>query len=412
MNKNNASTSKPKNRTETPPFVIGQTQSTPVGGTSKNVKNVPKRRRISARRTRNTRGNGSTVGGNAGTSKNTKKNQNTKPTSTPVPVPFGTWYMTVKPPPVFGQTNSTPAARAPANNAKKTTKNNARNAKKPNNVGNATTAPQRNGQGTSENQENTNKLILNILNYGNMVQRQVPNENSPNTAKTPNTQPLRRQISAFNDDDIEYRPQTAVSAAEAGMSADIVDKLHELDLERETVRQHMMHDDAGKNTVDIMRFREHQILVDSYLDQIMRYIDNKDADGVARTIQKYQTDRRNLFLRHRAMNLEFKHREKFGDLLLSGNSNRIKAFIKSDKRRKIINSISPDITALVENGKHDQALKLWEKKMKAVENESNTKSFRAKNAIKNGTGFGSAFKVKFRMPSFEKPEGQWVKRRH
>lgn len=212
----------------------------------------------------------------------------------------------------------------------------------------------------------------------------------------------------------EFRPQSASAAAQAGFSTNVIREVHDLDLEREEVRQEMMRDEAGNDTINRMRAQEHRILIDSYLDQVDRYIKDEDANGVTRTIRKYQDDRRALFKRHRVMDMEYNQRRKFEDLVMQGNTEGIRAFIKNDKRRSVINKISPDISRLIKEGKHDKALKVWETQMKSLENESNTKSFakRAKDAIKNGKGFGSAFKVKFRMPSFEKPEGQWVKRRH
>ncbi len=229
------------------------------------------------------------------------------------------------------------------------------------------------------------------------------------------TQQVRTTIQNLNGQSVyAWRTPSAQEAQSAGLPARVVKDISGLNVELEKIRHSLMRNDAGQNTIDIMRREELHLLIDTYLDEIDKYVRAKDAGGVVRTIQRYRDDRRKLGERHRRMNRDVERKQQFENMVKNGDVDGIRKFIKNDGRRKQINQLSPEISMLINQGKHREASKLWDKKMKNLENESNSSSFkrRVKNAVSNGKGFGSAFKLKFRGPSFSAPNSQWVRRKH
>lgn len=210
------------------------------------------------------------------------------------------------------------------------------------------------------------------------------------------------------------RAQSAMLAKNSGLPPGVVRNVHVLDLELEKLRHSLMRNNAGQNTINSIRRQELHLLIDTYLNEVDTHIKAKDAKAVVETIKRYRRDRRDLEKRHRNMDREHEQRVKFENMARNGDVDGIKQFIRNDQRRKKINRLAPEVSNLINKGKHKEAAKLWNKYMQNVENESTSKSFkrRVKNAVKSGSGFGSAFKVKFRGPSFKTPESQWVRRNH
>ena len=210
------------------------------------------------------------------------------------------------------------------------------------------------------------------------------------------------------------RKPSAMLAKNSGLPPGVVQNVHVLDVELEGLRHSLMRNNAGQNTINSIRRQELHLLIDTYLNEVDTHIKAKDAKAVVETIRRYRRDRRDLEKRHRNMDREHEQRVKFENMARNGDVDGIKQFIRNDQRRKKINRLAPEVSNLINKGKHKEAAKLWNKQMQNVENESTSKSFkrRVKNAVKSGSGIGSAFKVKFRGPSFKTPESQWVLRNH
>lgn len=209
------------------------------------------------------------------------------------------------------------------------------------------------------------------------------------------------------------RYPSSSAASFKGVPKPIVAAIERLDKEHEALRQSILYDD-GESEIALLQDKEKMTLLESYLENIDAAIKRDDLSETTRIVRSYQADKNELERRHARIRREHDQREKIRDLIESGDGEGIKKFIKNDRRKKAINKVTPELTGLIERGDYDKALKMWNKRINALNTESNSKSFkkRAKDAIKNGKGFGSAFKLKVRLPSFSKPESQWERRTH
>lgn len=207
-------------------------------------------------------------------------------------------------------------------------------------------------------------------------------------------------------------PSSSVASFK-GAPKSVVAAIERLDKEHEALRQSILYDD-GESEIALLQHKEKMTLLETYLENIDAAIKRDDLSETTRIIRMYQGDKNDLKRRHARIRREHDQREKIKNLIESGDGAGIKQFIKNDRRSKEINKITPELTGLIQRGSYDKALKMWEKRINALNNESNSKAFknRAKAAIKNGQGFGSAFKLKIRLPSFSKPESQWQRRSH
>jgi len=262
--------------------------------------------------------------------------------------------------------------------------------------------------------ESMNGIRKNTINgNGNNANRMT----SARTVTMPNHKTVNELTNIVGDDGVAMnmrRKPSATLAKNSGLPQGVVQNVHVLDLELEKLRHSLMRNNAGQNTINSIRRQELHLLIDTYLDEVDTHIKAKDTKAVVETIKRYRRDRDDLQKRHRNMDREHEQRVKFENMARNGDVDGIKQFIRNDQRRKKINRLAPEVSNLINKGKHKEAAKLWNKHMQNVENESTSKSFkrRVKNAVKSGSGIGSAFKVKFRGPSFKTPESQWVRRNH
>ena len=207
-------------------------------------------------------------------------------------------------------------------------------------------------------------------------------------------------------------PSSSVASFKGAPKA-IVAAIERLDKEHEALRQSILYDD-GESEIALLQYKEKMTLLESYLENIDAAVKRGDLSETTRIVRSYQADNNELKRRHARIRREHTQREKIKDLIESGDGEGIKKFIKNYRRKKAINKVTPELTGLIERGDYDKALKTWNKRINSLNTESTSKSFkkRAKDAIKNGKGFGSAFKLKVRLPSFSKPESQWQRRTH
>lgn len=209
------------------------------------------------------------------------------------------------------------------------------------------------------------------------------------------------------------RYPSSMIASIKGVPKPVVAAIERLDKEHEALRESILYDD-GESEIALLQHKEKMTLLESYLENIDAAIKRDDVSETTRIVRSYQADKNELKRRHARIRREHDQREKIRDLIESGDGAGIKKFIKNDRRKKEINKVTPELTGLIERGDYNKALKMWEKRINVLNTESKSKSFkkRAKDAIKNGKGFGSAFKLKVRLPSFSKPESQWQRRSH
>lgn len=264
------------------------------------------------------------------------------------------------------------------------------------------------------NRKNTiNGNARSVRGRNNVSNRMTSAQNIPMSYHTT----VHERTNIVGDDGVTInmrRKPSAMLAKNSGLPPGVVQNVHGLDVELEGLRHSLMRNNAGQNTINSIRRQELHLLIDTYLNEVDTHIKAKDAKAVVETIKRYRRDRRDLEKRHRNMDREHEQRVKFENMARNGDVDGIKQFIRNDQRRKKINRLAPEVSNLINKGKHKEAAKLWNKHIQNVENESTSKSFkrRVKNAVKSGSGFGSAFKVKFRGPSFKTPESQWVRRNH